>query len=206
MVSLCNIPCPAFSLIAELLFHSNDSFFFSSTFPPAAQSIKLVLLKVTTPSLEMGLLQESEEARWLNSLTSQAGVEEKQCIRKNKPTSRLGVRQKEGRTEGKIEERGEMREESKRKTERNKYPREKYNWLKNSQPLLDLKGKLFIFLRFPLQMMNGWGGQKPAEGNPVLSPVFTGWFLQGCSLLPYATAHWYNGQHRWQYSRWDLHL
>lgn len=109
MVSLCNVPCPAFSLIAELLFHSNDSSFFSSEFRPAAQSIKLVLLKVTTPSLEMGLLREPEEARWLNSLTSQAGVEKKQCIRKDKPTSSLGVGQKEGRTEGKVEERGEMK-------------------------------------------------------------------------------------------------
>lgn len=70
MVSLYNIPCSVSSLIAEfLLLHNNDFGIFSfksmgekSIVHPAAQSIKLVGFKVTSPSLGMGLLQ-SEEAR-----------------------------------------------------------------------------------------------------------------------------------------------
>lgn len=56
----------------------------------------------------MGLLQESEAARWLNSLTSQAGVEEKQYIREKQTTPRLGVGEKEGRKEEKLKEKEEM--------------------------------------------------------------------------------------------------
>lgn len=36
------------------------------------------------------------------------------------------------------------REESKRKMERNKLSGENYNWFQNSQPLLELEGKLFV--------------------------------------------------------------
>ena len=109
MVSLCNIPCPVFSLIAELLlFRSNDfDFLFIQIYREKsiawlpAQSVKLVLLKAATPSLEMGLLEKSEAARWLNSLTSQAWVEEKQYTRERQTNPQTGGRRERGKERGK---------------------------------------------------------------------------------------------------------
>lgn len=49
----------------------------------------------------MGLLQESEAARWLNSLTSQAGVEEKQYIREKQTNPQTGGRGERGKKRGK---------------------------------------------------------------------------------------------------------
>lgn len=144
-------------------------------------------------------LVQDPEANWLNSLSSQARVEEKQCIREQQINPQLGIGEKEGRKEENQKEKKKRMEENKRKAERNKYSVEKYNWLQNSQSLLKRNPLCSSHFLFRWWMYGvGRSLQRKTRHSHLCAQV-----LQGCSLLPYATTHWYSDQHCWQYSRWD---